>query len=179
VLLLLSAAACSPGQQSQVPSPSVNSVAVLPCEDAIGSNPTPLAGKSTVFDRVALPTGRALQASPDPSAESVARLFAKDGLQIRRSVVFDLVVPDEWVGRLLIGWGSPAKRTTHLHVPGCQPKETLNPLRPTDDWIAYAGGYWVKDPACVDLSVQVGNAQQSVRIGVGAACPGQAAPPTP
>jgi hypothetical protein len=138
-----------------------------------------LAGKSTVFDRVALPTGRALQASANPSAEPVARLFAKDGLQIRRSVVFDLVVPEEWIGRLLIGWGSPAKRTTHLHVPGCQPKETLNPLRPTDDWIAYAGGYWVKDPACVDLSVQVGSAQQRVRIGVGVACPGQAAPPTP
>lgn len=152
---------------------------VLPCEDAIGSNPKPLPGKSTVFDRVALPTQFALQAAPSLEADPAARLFAKDGLQIRRSMAFDLVVPDEWVGRLLIGWGSPAKRTTQLYVPGCQPKETVNPLRPTDDWIAYAGGYWVKDPACVGLTVKAGNAQQTVRIGVGAACPGQAPPPTP
>jgi hypothetical protein len=156
----------------------MQTVVVLPCEDAIGSNPAPSNGRSAVFDRVALQTERALQAGPTSKTDPAAWLFAKDGLQIRRSVVVELIVPDEWVGRLLIGWGSPAKQTTHLHVPGCRPKETINPLRPTDDWIAYAGGYWVKDPACVDLIVKAGATQQTVRIGVGAPCPGQA-PPLP
>ena len=177
-LLLATGNACMSNTPA-TSTPSSNAAGVLPCEDAVGSSPAPPSGYSTVFDRVALPTGKALQAFPSGESDPAAKLFAKDGLLIRRNVTFDVIVPGEWTGRLTIGWGSPAKRTNHLRVPGCRPTETINPLRDSDPWVAYAGGYWVSQPACIQLIVRTVQGDQTVQIGVGAACPGQSPPPSP
>jgi hypothetical protein len=174
LLLVVLACGCSPSQKGPAPT-----IAVLPCNDAIGSVATPLAGDKVIFDSVALPTARALQATRASLTDPTAGLFAKDGLLIKRGATFDLVVPDEWTGRLKIGWGSPGEQTKHLRVPGCQPHTTLNQLRDSDPWVAYAGGYWIDRPACVKVLVEAGQQTQAVSIGVGIACPGQTAPPSP
>lgn len=112
-------------------------------------------------------------------SDPAAMRFAKEGLLIRRGASFDLVVPADWRGRVSIGWGSSAKGSSHLRVPGCRPTGAIKQphYQATDDWIANAGGYWVAEPSCVSLVVKAGQAEQTVRIGVGASCPGQAPPP--
>ncbi len=143
---------------------------MLKCQDSIHSQPSPNADQITLFNDVALPKN-ALQANrsgePDPSA----RLFAKNGLEIAAGSTFMLSVPDDWMGRFSIGWGSPAIRTMHLYVPACH--EVISGNR----WLVFAGGFWVGEPSCVPLGVSVGSQQETVHVGVGAACPGQAPPP--
>jgi hypothetical protein len=172
--LLITGSGCVSAVPVESSNPS-NGIALLPCQDVIASSSAPPSDFSIVLDRVALPTGRALQTNRGSSATDW--LFAKEGLLIRRGTAFDLVVPDDWRSRLNIGWGSPAKRTSHLRVSGCRPTKTVNPIRASDEWLAYPGGYWVSEPACVAVLVRAGQAEQTVRIGVGAACPGQSPPP--
>jgi hypothetical protein len=175
-LLVITSSACSSGTAPVSTSP-LGGTALLACQDVIGSSAVPGPGDSIVLDRVALPTERALQANR--SADPGAARFAKDGLYIRRGASFDLIVPDDWHDRLTINWGSPGKPTHHLQVPGCRPTGTINPVNEKDAWLVYAGGYTVSEPACVSLVVKAGQSEQTVRIGVGAACPGQAPPPPP
>lgn len=143
----------------------------LRCRDVIGSTDDPSPGHAVVFGRVALPTRIALQASPSGEDDSNARLFAKDGLLIKPRASFELIVPDAWRDRLTLGW-SGAERTAHLKVQGCDPNRS-----PRTTWLAYAGGYWVRDPACVSVIVKAAHKSRRVRIGVGAPCPGQDPPP--
>lgn len=163
------------------PTPT-DGVSVLGCQDVIASEATPPSGSSIILDSVALPTGRALQASPSGVSDPNEKLFAKDGLLIRRGASFDLVVPEAWRGRLAVGWGSLSKPTSHLHVPGCRPTQRMpssSRWALSDDWLVYPGGYSVSQAACVALVVRAGQTEQTVLIGVGAPCPGQSAPPLP
>jgi hypothetical protein len=143
----------------------------LACTDSIASRAKPPADQSTLFGQVALPTGAALQANRSGELDPSGRLFAKTGLYVASGASLSLIVPAEWIGRLTIGWGSPAQRTNHLYVQGCKASESQMP------WLVFAGGFWVGEPSCVSLLVSSAAAQeQKVQIGVGAACPGQAAP---
>ena len=100
---LFTATACGP-TSAVSPAPS-DLVAVLRCRDVIASQVAPPSESSIILESVALPTGRALQANQ--SSDPNAKLFAKDGLFIRRGASFDLVVPQtsratrNWVGQLL------------------------------------------------------------------------------
>jgi hypothetical protein len=179
--LVLTVTACSPSTSTVSPTPS-DAMSVLPCQDVIASASVPPSESSVILDAVALPTGRALQANQSGDSDPRAKLFAKDGLLIRRGASFDLLVPEQWRGRLLVGWGSPGKPTTHLRVPGCRPTQRMpssSRWDPSDDWLVYPGGYSVSQTACVSVLVRAGQAEQTVRIGVGASCPGQGPPPPP
>ena len=175
-LLLITTTACVSTPANVSVSPS-DAIALLDCQAVIGSEPVPAAGDSIVLDGVALPTKRALQANR--SGDPGARRFAKDGLYVRRGASFDLIVPNDWHDRLTINWGFPGEATHHLRVPSCRPTGTINPIHEQDPWLVYAGGYTVSEPACVSLVVKAGQAEQTVRIGVGAACPGQGEPAPP
>ena len=174
-LLVITATGCGSTLAQVSASPS-DAIALLDCQAVIGSEAVPAAGDSIVLDGVALPTKRALQANrTDPGT----RRFAKDGLYVRRGAAFDLIVPDAWRDRLTINWGFPGEATHHLRVPGCRPTGTINPIHEQDPWLVYAGGYTVSGPACVSLKVTAGQTEQTVQIGVGAACPGQGEPAPP
>jgi hypothetical protein len=125
-----------------------------------------------ILERVALPTRRPLQAGPG-GADANFPLFVKDGLVIKAGTSFELVVPEAWRHRLRIGWGSPAQPTTRLEVSRCRAAD------PSKPWLAYAGGYFVREPACAPLIVKAAGTAQRVRMGVGEACPGQEPPPPP
>lgn len=148
-------------------------VAVLPCQDVVGSDASPPPGFTVILGRVALPTGLTLQAVPSGDSDPAARLFAKVGLVVRRGASFDLLVAPGWQGRVTFGWGSPARRTDHLRVPGCRPTGAIDQpsYRPGDAWLVYAGGFWLPRPACVSVSVRAATSARSARIGVGAPCP--------
>ncbi|MEA2636581.1 MAG: hypothetical protein QOH92_3348 [Chloroflexota bacterium] len=180
-VMVLTVAACRPSTSTVSPAPS-DAMAVLPCQDVIASAAAPPSESSVILDAVALPTGRALQANKSNDSDPSAKLFAKDGLLIRRGASFDLLVPEQWRGRLLVGWGSPGKPTTHLRVSGCRPTQRMPSSSRwdlNDDWLVYPGGYSVSQAACVSVLVRAGQSEQTVRIGVGASCPGQGPPPSP
>lgn len=173
-VLAMTAAGCV--STSTVSPTPTDSVSVLGCQDVIASEPTPPSGSSIILDSVALPTGRALQASPSGDSNPNEKLFAKDALLIRRAASFDLVVPEAWRGRLAVGWGSPSKPTSHLRVPGCGPTQRMPSSSRwvlSDDWLVYPGGYSVPQASCVSLVVRAGQTERTVQIGVGAPCPGQ------
>jgi hypothetical protein len=146
----------------------------LPCSDAIASELQPSADNAVILGVVALPTSQTrpsalqtgLSGAPDPSA----RLFAKEGLEIRAGAAFELIVPDQVANRFSIGWGSPGRRTRRLIVPGCHGHQP---------WLAYAGGYWARQVGCLPLLVRAGAQEQRVLIGVGTPCSGQRPPPQP
>jgi hypothetical protein len=157
-------------RQIEAPRPAEPPV-TLDCRDVIGSTVTPGPGWSVVFGRVALPTEDSLQVRTTGEATANARLFSKAGLLIAPGASFDLIVPAAWTARFTIGWGSPGKRTSLVRVRGCPATDAAG------RWLAFAGGFWVSEPACVPLVVRAAQREQQVRIGVGAACPGQAPPP--
>jgi len=142
------------------------------CRESIASVTQPPVDQSILFDQVALPTRSALQANRSGETDPNGRLFAKAGLYVAAGASFSLIVPDEWAGRLTIGWGNPPGRTTHLYVRACNASGSQKP------WLVFAGGFWIGQPACVPLLVKTETQEQkTVQIGVGAACPGQAPPP--
>jgi hypothetical protein len=137
----------------------------LDCHDVIHDAAVPYAASSVIFDRVVLPTGRTLQVASSGEKSPSARLFAKQGLLIRPDATFEMIVPAEWSARLTIGWGNPGRRTHHLVVTGC-PAPTAGAK-----WLAFAGGYWVAEPACVPVIVRADGREQLVHIAVGTPCP--------
>lgn len=139
---------------------------ILRCQDTIASMPAPSANDVVVFDKVALPA-MALQAAPSGDSDPSARLFAKAALVVAAGSTFMLRLPEEWMGRAGIGWGSPATRTMAQYVSSCQGRAR---------WLVFAGGLWVAEPSCVPLVVNSWNQERTVMIGVGKACPGQADP---
>jgi len=179
--LVLTITACSPSTPAVSPTPS-DAIAVLHCEDVIASAPAPPSDASIILDAVALPTGRALQVNQSGGSDPHAKLFAKDGLFIRRGATFDLVVPEPWLGRLAVIWGSLGKPTIHLRVAGCRPSQRMPSSSRwdlSDQWLVYPGGYFVTQAACVSVLVRAGQTEQTVRIGAGTPCPGQSPPPSP
>ena len=173
---LVIAAGCSASSGkptgSQATSPLGADATVLACQDRAGSAARDDPANTVILDSVALPVRDALQANRSGEQDSRMALFAKSGLYLRVDRAFDVAVADEWRGRVFIGWGSPAVRAGEVRVPGCSAGS------PTERWLVYAGGYWLREPACISLVVKAGHRQETIRVGVGAACPGQR-PPLP
>jgi hypothetical protein len=179
---LVVATACwwGPGASALPAAGGAAAMVTLPCSDQIGASSGAEPSRTTVLGTVALTTRAALGAGPAGNgSDPTARYFAKDGLQFRAGSSFDLVVAPEWRGRLSLGWGNPAQRTTHLKVAGCRWMMSPSQSSPPGAWLGFAGGYWVPRPACVTVLVRVGHRQRRVRIGLGAACPGEQPPPRP
>jgi hypothetical protein len=131
-----------------------------------------------VLGVVALPvspwTRRALQTARSGLRDPRARLFAKQGLVIRAGARFRLIVQGRLRDRLSIGWGNAGEghRGTTIAVAACSGPRGAK-------WLAYAGGYFVRDPVCATLIVAANGRQQRVQIGIGKACEGQRPPPQP
>lgn len=148
----------------------------LPCNEFIGTQ-APERLMRVILGVVALPTSpnlrQALQTTPSGLHDPAARLFAKSGLEIRAGARLRPIVPDRLRDQFSIGWGNAREshRTT-ITVDSC-----AGP--PGARWLAYAGGYYVRDPFCASLLVAAHRQQRRVWIGVGKACPGQRPPPEP
>jgi hypothetical protein len=185
VVLAVAVAACGGGdhRQSQTSRDTLSAssdggaVRVLPCQELIGTGP-PVSGMHVVLGVVALPaspwTRRALQTARSGLRDPRARLFAKQGLVIRAGARFRLIVAGRLRDRLSIGWGNAGEghRGTTIAVKACSGPRGAK-------WLAYAGGYFVRDPMCAPLIVAANGQQQRVQIGIGKACEGQRPPPQP
>jgi hypothetical protein len=124
---------------------------------------------NVVFGFAALPT-QTVPHEPVPADGGPRRYWTKMGLLIRlgRGPV-DVVVPSAWRARVLITWGYP-----NLHSPSW----SLRILRcampkygtPYSDWLAYAGGVYFSEPACVPLTLRAGGRSKTIRLSLGRSC---------
>ena len=147
--------------------------AALDCPDYIDTDPPP-GDFEVVAGVVALPTSPghvALQASEGGSG-APERLFAKTGLLVRAGATFEVVVPTAVADRMAVVWGGAGTPTRRLTVNACHASGGSGA-----EWLAYPGGYLVDDVMCAPLDVVVQGRPHRVLLGIGHACPGQAAPP--
>jgi hypothetical protein len=144
--------------------PSVGAVSgQVSCGRSIDARADPPDGYRVVAQNVAVPTASVLEAHETGETDPAARLFAKWGLVVRAGEAVDLEVGPGWEDRARIGWGNPGSPGVAVHVPAC-PAPSRGP------WLAFAGGTWVAQPACVPLIVRSQGRQAQVRLGVGVSC---------
>ena len=150
----------------------------LDCRDPIAAMATPRTGYAyqVIGDAVAIVTSTtskaALQTSATGDPNPSKRLFAKNGLLVRKNTRSEFVVPTTWHNRLSFLWGNagPQVPTEHLVVGPCDSAA---------EWVAFPGGYVVAEPACVSFVVRTTDGDHQVKVGVGAPCDGQRPPPQP
>lgn len=166
----------SPSQAGAAPSAdTVQPSAGLACADYIDTQPPP-GDFQIVAGVVALPAspGHAALQAADAGPGAGERLFAKTGLLVRAGATFELVVPTTMADRMAVTWGSPGIPTRRLTVNACHASGESDA-----EWLAYPGGYLVDEVMCAPLNVVVQGEPHHVLLGIGQACPGQAAPPRP
>lgn len=171
LVMLLAGCTSSGGsdQRGRTPSSSPStalSVNDVSCATSIQSASDPPDNYRVVAPGVAVPTAPVLQASDTRETDRTLRLFAKWGLVVRTDTVADLQVGPGWEDRARIqwGWGTRASPGVAVHVPACP-----QPAGQTQ-WLAFAGGTWVAQPACVPLVVRSQGQEAQVRLGIGMAC---------
>ena len=136
---------------------------LLPCAASIGGRPGPPVSYRVVVENVGVPTEQVLQVSASGETDPAVGLFAKWGLEVRAGVAVDLQVAPGWEDRARIGWGNPGSPGVAVHVPACAGSSEA-------PWLAFAGGTWVRQPACVPLIVRSQGREAQVRLGVGVPC---------
>lgn len=158
-----------PAGDSARTSSTTDGVTALPCQDMLSTDEDLPEDYEIILDAVALPTAdsapRALQVGRLPDTDPPS-YFAKTGLLVRSGAAFDLEV--EHPHTATIGWGSPADFSSQISSQGCQ----------GESWIAFAGGFLVPEPMCVQLTLTVNDQEKALFVGAGAACKGQQ-PPAP
>ncbi|MGC5009900.1 hypothetical protein ACLQ2R_03960 [Streptosporangium sp. DT93] len=165
----------SPSAISPVASATPEPPGTVRCDTRVGGERAPSGDLRIVGDAVALPAGdtreRALQVSEVRLPDGGPGLFAKQGLLVRRGRHVELTVPEGMTGRLWLKWGRPDPPGTRVVVDRCDSD---------DEWIAFVGGYTVREAGCLPVLVGVdGGAPREVLIGIGAPCPGQRPAPRP
>jgi hypothetical protein len=152
--------------------------AVLDCRNPIGAADTPRRDVTPIGGAVALQTAAttpaALQtdAIPDPSVPS-HHFWAKSPLFVRAGRTARIVVPRDQAGRVAVTWGN----TDHDGI--ASRDFSVGHCPSASKWIVFPGGFFVAEPACIDLVVHADGEATRVRVGVGAACRGQRPPPEP
>jgi hypothetical protein len=142
--------------------------ATLKCADFIGVD-APGAQVRAVLGGVALATAQTSALQTSRTGDSGAtRLFGKSPLLVRVGETSQITVAD--ADHQSIAWGKPGTTTKRLVIPAC-------PAVGSATWLVYPGGYFVDHPRCAAFVVTHRGQQQTIRIGVGLACPGQKPPP--
>jgi hypothetical protein len=128
------------------------------CESAIMvTEPVRPTVERVLFGRVAVPQRDLLQVVRVPGRQPYWR---KAGMLVRAdSPRVSVSVPAAWRSRVAIEWGDSGV-VASLHFAACS----------THRWNAYAGGFYVRRPACVPLIVRVARRATQVRFGIGRRC---------
>ena len=113
---------------------------------------------------VAVPDARVMSAEDSGEADPAARLFAKWGLVVRAGTVVDLRVAPGWQDKARLGWGGTGTPAATVTVHACAPESGQA------QWMAFVGGTWVAQAACVPLIVTSNGQNDSVNLGIGVPC---------
>jgi hypothetical protein len=129
----------------------------LDCQATIDLIDAPPDDYRTILDAVALPGPETLHEIGFTDAESGLG-FAKVGLLVRAGTASEIAVT-EFDHR--IGWGSTGI-AQRLVVPTCVGAA---------EWLVYAGGFWVPEPACMTITVVTDNGSDSISFPIDTPCP--------
>jgi hypothetical protein len=162
-LLALATLGCKDGGNAPVAETVGADLKVVTCDQIVGHG-RPLAGERVISGQVVLPPERVPEEPRfQPKYNKPLPWFAKQGLLVRRgSKPVDLIVPLAWRSRFAVGWGNEGRQQAPaVRIVGCNtgPK-----------WHAYAGGYYLRQPACVPLTVRVEGQTTQIRLGIGRSC---------
>lgn len=150
-----------PGVPSGTASPSLRAapLSTLPCTDPIGKSEDVSAVGQPVLDTIAIPVDQTI--SIDPSGQD-GLYFAKIGLWIRPGHPGTLQLPRSSDAQM--GWSNTADqpRGRTFVIPSCPASDGT--------WTAYPGGFFVRRPACLPLTVTAGTRTATVRVPVGQTC---------
>jgi hypothetical protein len=114
-----------------------------------------------LFNRVAVAPLDYWGMKPVPSAP--LGYWAKAPVWVRAGAgPVSLSVPRAWRKRLAITFGNSGNDARALKFSRC----TSLPNR----WFAYAGGFYLSQPACVPLVIRVAGRTASIRFGIGSSC---------
>ncbi len=113
--------------------------------------------------------------APLPGPQPAGGFWVKSGLMVRAGEEVELSVPPEVREALWVQWGQAGGRwTSDLTVPACEGQRAEWVISgDATEWRVFAGGFWVREPACMPLVVRAGQQEERVTIGIGAPCPGQ------
>ncbi|MEV6694389.1 hypothetical protein AB0M35_23235 [Micromonospora sp. NPDC051196] len=134
------------------------------CAVAVDALREPPNGYRIVGEDVAVPDREVLEAHESEKPDPAARLFAKWGLVVRAGAVVDLRVASGWEDKARLGWGSPAEPAANVQVRACAADDDQS------QWLAFVGGTWVAQPACLPLIIRSSGQTVQVRLGIGVAC---------
>lgn len=113
---------------------------------------------------MAVPDAPVLSAEASGEADPAARLFAKWGLVVRAGTVVDLRVASGWQDKARLGWGGTGTPAAAVTVHACAPEGGQT------QWMAFVGGTWVAQAACVPLIVTSNGQSDRVNLGIGVRC---------
>lgn len=91
--------------------------------------------------------------------------FQKVWIALKTGAKMEILVPPEMQDRMRIGWSNDGYRLAReLKVPGCE----SNPAG--GQWVAYPGGFWLKEAGCMPLTVTTGTATETIYVPIGKSC---------
>ena len=135
-------------------------VGIASCESAVmftdprAYRPSP--DERVLLASVALPRHDLIQIVP---VSGPWRYWRKAGVLVRANARVSIGVPRTWRRRAAITWGDTGIVSSIRFAP-CA----------THRWNAYAGGFYVRRPACVPLTIAVGERSRVVKFGIGTRC---------
>lgn len=148
----------------------------LDCRNPVAEMVAPESGYEVIGDAVAIVTSTtskaALQTRAAGNSNPPQRLFAKNGLLVRSNTRSEFIVPKAWHKRLSFRWGNAGPQQASEHF-------VVGPCNGATEWMAFPGGYFVPDTACVQFIVRTSDGEHPVSVGVGAPCAGQVPPAEP
>lgn len=169
VALLLIGSACSNAPATG----AEQSFELFDCEGPIDILDQPPDGWSPILDVMAVPDDN--DNTPGRFDAEVGRWFSKFGLVIRADQAFTINVADASQPNALMGWNRISNTpVAAIDIPGCPgvcETDNLN-CSPgeTGEWIAYPGGFWTLEPACVSLEITSAEQTASHQLSTGAEC---------
>ncbi len=91
--------------------------------------------------------------------------FQKVWIALKTETGMTINVPPAMQDSMRIGWSNDGYRlATELKVPGCE----SNPAGA--QWVAYPGGFWLKEASCVPLTITTSTATQTIHVPIGKSC---------
>lgn len=135
-----------------------------PCTPSVDTLPAPPAGYRLVGKDVAVPDALVISTEDSGETDPAARLFAKWGLVVRAGAVVDLRVAPGWQDRARLGWGGTGTPAATVTVHACAPEGGQA------QWMAFVGGTWLAQAACVPLIVTSNGQDDPVDLGIGVPC---------
>lgn len=166
----LSVAACSsPSSEDEAVSSRV-----FDCSNQIDILDEPPEDWRTVLGVIALPDDRLLQRGRVD--EELGRGFSKFGLVLRADQALTITVTGASRPNALIGWNNGLEEpVTSIEINGCSGLCETDyqpgcPQGESGEWIAYPGGVWTADPACIAIEIVAGDRTAIAELPIGAEC---------